>query len=158
MRITVLSDSHGAFSSLEKTVSDRLDDTSLFIFLGDGHRDIEKLVSLYPSINLLAVSGNCDFCSSYPVSNEIKFNGKRIFFTHGHLFNVKYSYDDIIAHAENISADLLLFGHTHTPFTEYSNGLYIMNPGSLRCNTSGLPSYGIIDVLQSGISMNIVNL
>ncbi|MFR3419646.1 MAG: metallophosphoesterase family protein [Eubacterium sp.] len=40
------------------------------------------------------------------------------------------------------NADIVLFGHTHNQYTEYLDGLYIMNPGSVGMNGD----YGVIDI------------
>ena len=50
--------------------------------------------------------------------------------------------------------DILLHGHTHIPETVYRDGLYIMNPGSLR---GSYGSYGIIDITPQGIVTNIID-
>lgn len=49
-------------------------------------------------------------------------------------------------------ADILLFGHTHQPLTDYDDGLYILNPGSLR----GRGTYGLLDVTPTGVLLNVV--
>ena len=44
-----------------------------------------------------------------------------------------------------------LFGHTHNQYTEYLDGLYIMNPGSVGMNGD----YGVIDITPKGDIMLI---
>lgn len=158
MRAVVFSDSHGNFSAMEQIVSKHLNDTALFIFLGDGLRDTEDIISVYPQINLRAVCGNCDFFPTAPDYDEVTFGGKRIFFTHGHIFGVKDSFFRAISRAKSINADILLLGHTHTPYNSYENGLYVMNPGSLRSGAFGKQTYGIIDISPSGVLTNIVEI
>lgn len=46
----------------------------------------------------------------------------------------------------------MLFGHTHQPLTEYDDGLYMLNPGSLH----GGGTYGVLDITAAGVVMNIV--
>lgn len=81
-------------------------------------------------------------------------------FTHGSNENVKYGLDKLIKKANDINADIVLFGHTHIPFTDYiGSKLYIMNPGSLgspRDATRG--TYGVIDIFGDGVLMNIATL
>lgn len=48
-------------------------------------------------------------------------------------------------------ADLLLFGHTHQPLTDYEDGLYLMNPGSLGYGGT----YGYVDITPAGIVTNL---
>ncbi len=52
-------------------------------------------------------------------------------------------------------AYVLLFGHTHNAVTEYEDGLYIMNPGSLSGSTG---TYGTLDIVPAGIVTNIVHI
>jgi hypothetical protein len=148
MRIAVLSDSHRARGRLFDIVERHLDNADLFIFLGDGEDDFDELVMLYPDLKYDRVSGNCDFYSSQPAYKEIIFDSKRIFFTHGHPFKVKYGYEMLIAEAQRRKADIVLFGHTHMQYTEYREGLCIMNPGSVRNG-----DYGIIDITPKGIML-----
>ena len=56
------------------------------------------------------------------------------------------------APARERQADILLFGHTHQPLTDYDDGLYILNPGSLR----GRGTYGLLDVTPTGVLLNVV--
>ena len=99
--------------------------------------------------------GNCDWGSTLPTIGEITLEGKKIFYTHGHAYNVKYSLYQIVCAARERKADILLFGHTHQPLTDYEDGLYLMNPGSLH-GTEG--SYGIVDLTPAGIVTNLVRL
>ena len=59
----------------------------------------------------------------------------------------------IITHKRN--ADIVLFGHTHLPITEYDDELYLLNPGSLQY-TDG--TYGVIDITDAGISLQIIKV
>ncbi len=53
-----------------------------------------------------------------------------------------------------LDTDILLFGHTHVPYTAYDDGMYIMNPGSIGYTGT----YGIVDITPSGIMTNIIKL
>ena len=100
--------------------------------------------------------GNCDFSSKLPPVEVKEIGGKKIFVTHGHLYNAKYTIMDLIYAAREQGADILLFGHTHMPMTDYYEGLHIMNPGSC-CGY--FASYGVIDITPKGdIVTNIVKL
>ena len=72
-------------------------------------------------------------------------------FSYGHPYNVKFGYENIIAEAKRRNADIVLFGHTHNQYTEYIDGLYIMNPGSVGMNGD----YGVIDITSKGDIMLI---
>ncbi len=153
MRILVLSDSHGSLSSIEKAIEQQPDARHI-IFLGDGERDIENASYIYNDRSFHIVCGNCDFCSTLPTYKILNLGEKRIFICHGHTYGVKSSYEHLISAATAENADIVLFGHTHIAYTEYRDGLYIMNPGSLSraCQSS----YGFIDITDSGTMTVIV--
>jgi putative phosphoesterase len=157
MRIVVLSDTHGRFSAFENIVNANTE-AELFIHLGDNEKEVDKMRLMYSEIKLLNVAGNCDFYSPSPIEAEIICEDKRIFYTHGHTYNVKHSTDHIVFKAKQKKADILLFGHTHTAYTSYDDGLYIMNPGSPSSPREGRPSYGVIDITKAGIFLNIINI
>lgn len=141
-----MSDSHRRTNALLEIIERHKDNADLFLFLGDGNDDLDEALMIYPNINIDRVSGNCDFGSPYPAYKEITFGGKKILFTHGHPFYVKHGYQDIQRQAKLDKIDICLFGHTHVPYVEKIDGIYYMNPGSVRdC------SYGIIDIEPSGI-------
>ena len=62
-------------------------------------------------------------------------------------------YYSVYMAAREQKADILLFGHTHNAMTDYDDGLYVMNPGSLR---GAYATYGILDITEAGIVTNIV--
>lgn len=157
MRAIVFSDSHGNYDVLEKII-ERHKDADFFIHLGDGEREMEYIRYAYPGKNFLFVAGNCDYGSDAPDYDVVDLAGKKIFLTHGWRFGVKVSLDHIKEEARKFGADIMLFGHTHVAGTCYEDGLYIMNPGSCGRPREGGPSYGIIDITEAGIVLNIVFL
>lgn len=148
MRIVVMSDSHRANGNLFEIVEKHMDTADLFIFLGDGEDDFDEVLMLYPNLKYERVAGNCDWYSAYPLYKEITFDGKKIFFSHGHPFRVKFGYEEIIEEAKKRQADICLFGHTHIQYTNFNNGLYIMNPGSAAAG-----EYGMVDIAPNGIAL-----
>ncbi len=148
MRIVIMSDSHGAVGTLLDIIERHRDNTDLFIFLGDVDNDFDEVLMAYPDIKYKRVAGNNDRYSSHMTSDLINLNGKKIFFTHGHIFHVKHGNEEIIEYCRKIGADICLYGHTHKQFTNYDNGLYIMNPGTAFTGT-----YGVIDLVDNGIAL-----
>lgn len=151
MRIVVLSDSHRNTGRLFEAVEKHMDNTDLFIFLGDGEADASSVMQLYPDIKMECVCGNCDWSSTLPDRLELDCRGKKIFITHGHPFHVKFGFGELIDEAKRRNADIVLFGHTHNQYTGYDDGLYIMNPGSIGYNSE----YGVIDITPKGDIMLI---
>ena len=153
MRILVLSDSHGMPSRILDAVEAHPEAEAL-IFLGDGERDLDTVECYYHSLpNVIKVAGNCDFSSSLPLLRVVTLGGKKIYCTHGHAEHVKYGTDELLLRARQEGADIVLYGHTHTGVTCYDDGLYIMNPGSIRDG-----HYGMIDIVPGGIMLNEAKL
>ena len=73
-------------------------------------------------------------------------NGAKIYACHGHNENVKYTYSHLKELARENGCNVALFGHTHTQYCDYDDGLYLFNPGSIRNG-----EYGVADIEESGI-------
>ena len=147
MKVLVVSDTHGDMFSLKSAINARRD-AEVIIHCGDGSSEFESLKALYPEKHFVSVRGNCDFCTSAKNIETITLEGKKLFITHGHLYNAKYGIFGLVCAAREAKADLLLFGHTHQPLEDYDDGLYIVNPGSCHGVSAG---YAYIDVTEKGI-------
>lgn len=154
MRIVVLSDSHGDVSNVNRILMSQ-SKAEIVFFCGDGEDDIETAKNNFPEKMFIPVKGNCDWGKKLPTTDFFTAEGKKIMVTHGHNYNVKFTYSEVIQTAKNNGCDILLFGHTHSSFTDYDDGLYIMNPGSAHGYNA---TYGIIDITPRGIVTNILNL
>ena len=152
MRILVVSDTHRDRAALRRAVLAQ-PSAEVVIHLGDGAEEAEEMKLNFPEKMFLLVRGNCDWGSTLLPEAVAEFAGKRIFYTHGYTYNVKYGIYEAVSAARRSKADVLLFGHTHVPLTEYRDGLFVMNPGSLNgsCGT-----YGVLDLTPAGIVTNIV--
>ena len=85
--------------------------------------------------------------------------GKKILYTHGHNFSVKYGIERLKNIARERGCDIALYGHTHVSKIVYEDGLYIVNPGSCSQPRDGSrPSYCVIDIMDSGIAPRIVEI
>lgn len=159
MKIFVISDIHGSEYYLKKALECfEKESGDLLLILGDelyhGPRnDLPKEYNpkmvvelLNPLKNkIIAVRGNCDsevdqMLLEYPILGDystILWEGKRVFATHGHIYN-----------RENLpcieKGDVLIYGHTHLPLAIEENGIFILNPGSISLPKGGNKnSYGI---------------
>ena len=92
------------------------------------------------------------------LTRTIDCNGNLIFACHGDIYGVKSNLDKLKAKARMENASIALYGHTHKNFTDYEDGLYIMNPGSITLPQNGLPSYGVIDITKARIAMHTVEV
>ncbi len=154
MRILVISDVHGDTANLNKVLLTQ-SKAEVVIFLGDGADEVENTKASFPEKMFIMVRGNCDWGSKLPIEEVCTIEGKKIKATHGHIYNVKEAYSEIIYSAFGDKCNILLFGHTHNAFTDYHDGLYIMNPGSLHGYGA---TYGIIDITENGVVTNIINV
>lgn len=151
MKILVVSDTHGDFNTLKRAVLSH-STAEVIIHCGDGESQVQRIKESFPDKAVYNVRGNCDWNSSAPATEEITVEGKKIFVTHGHLYQAKLTLSLICAEARSRNADILCFGHTHIPTEEYRDGLYVLNPGS--CSGCGA-TCGLIEITPGGILTSI---
>ncbi len=150
----MVSDTHKDEYSLRKAILEQ-PKAEVVIHLGDGEDEAQSMKESFPEKMFLMVRGNCDWESTLPAVGEITLAGKRIFYTHGYSYNVKYGLSEVISAARSHKADILLFGHTHQAICDFEDGLHIMNPGSLFGSNG---TYGIIDITDAGIVTNLIKI
>lgn len=154
MRILVMSDSHGMYESMRRAVMKHID-AEVIIFCGDGASDIEEIKREFTDRAIIAVRGNCDFCTENPNIETITLEGKKLFITHGHLYNVKSGLYNLSCACREAGADIAVFGHTHQALEIYDEGIYLFNPGSIMGYEG---SYGLIDITPAGVLTNVVKI
>lgn len=125
MKICVISDSHGYQTNVERIVENK--EYEYILFLGDGARDIEEI----EDDRIIAVEGNCDRYTQYPLVSSIIINDKKIMFCHGHQFNVRQGLYSLLNEAINQKADIVCYGHTHIQDITQIGKKYFVNPGAL---------------------------
>lgn len=153
MKILVFSDSHGRDHYMRAALNTH-SDAEVVIFLGDGLADFLSLPK--GNIAYLSVRGNCDWHPDYsftPTVDSITLMDKKIVFLHGHTHGAKSGMGAIRTLASDMSADIILYGHTHVPAEHYENGIYYFNPGSISGSGSA-PTYGIITIRENGILLS----
>ena len=124
-KLLILSDSHNSASAVERILHAE-SDANAVVFLGDGLRDLEEALTLHPKMKVYAV-------------DQVV-----VFYTHGHMYGVKYDLDTLADAAAARGAEVALFGHTHKPTALQKNGVFLFNPGSCgRCYT-GPNTYGVM--------------
>lgn len=146
MRILVLSDTHRSISRAVELMHDISRNIDAVVHLGDNTEDADFIKRNY-KLPVYIIAGNCDYGSSAPHELVVKLGDKNVFMTHGHYYNVKYGTDTLVYRAQELGAQVCLFGHTHMPFTQVVNGITILNPGSLTMPRGGSkPSFGILKI------------
>lgn len=149
MKILVISDTHGDINKAEEVIKSNKE-INLIIHLGDYFRDAQKLSNMFPDIPMEYIYGNSDFMiEDVPAEKMLEIGGMRIFLTHGHRYSVKWDYDKLYKKAEEMHADVLLFGHTHIPYLIAKDKYYILNPGSTSDpRDDSNESYAIIEIKE----------
>lgn len=152
----VVSDSHGDLHSLKKAVNS-MQNVDVLIHLGDYSRDA-YILSKEINREIIYVKGNCDFQADADCDKTIILEGKKIFITHGHNYNVKYDYLDLYFKAQEIEADLVLFGHTHQSEIFEKDGILFVNPGSISRPRGQNQSYAMIYIEKGVVLPRLVNI
>ena len=157
MKLLILSDSHTDMPPMAAAVEHERPDA--IVHLGDHFTDARGLHFQFPDIPLYAVMGNTDFRGDGDMELYLPFEGKRMFMTHGHFYSVKTGLSQVEQKGISLGADITLFGHTHVPYLNWHNGMWLMNPGSVsrggRRYMAQAPTYGVIEITGDEITCDI---
>ena len=160
MKLFVASDIHGSYYYCKKMIERfEMDNYDYLVLLGDilyhGPRNdltmeydckkTAKLLNKYKD-KIIAVKGNCDaevdqMMLEFSIEEKnmlIVNNDKKIFLTHGHLYN-----ENNIPPLRDI--DYLFLGHTHRKLDVMVDGIRVLNPGSISLPKDGSNSYFVMD-------------
>ena len=131
MKLGVISDTHGLYDEAVGRIFAGVD---AIVHAGDiGKLDIiARLERIAP---VFAVEGNNDWFGLYPTERVEEMSGRRVFIRHifGELHQLDRAAHQVI---ESERPDVLIFGHSHRPYSERVGGTLLFNPGSA----------GIIDI------------
>ncbi|MGI5838128.1 MAG: metallophosphoesterase family protein [bacterium] len=157
IRIGVMSDSHGNLKSIRQGIK-KMGEIAMLLHAGDHCGDIAAAGSAV-SIPVRAVRGNCDFGGRSPGQMMLECAGKKILLLHGHRYNVKRTYALLVAYAQTLGPDLVIFGHTHVPALFSAGTTLFFNPGSLAYPRSeDPPSCGIIEICGDSLVPQLLPL
>ena len=152
MKILIFSDTHRRTQTMADILARSRRSVDLVLHLGDCYTDLAEIRDDFPEIAFLGVRGNCDLFANadFPDENAVSFEGHRLFFTHGHRYDIKRSDVQLLYAAKKAGADIALFGHTHVGTLYTKEGITLFNPGSLSEPRDGhAGSYGRI-TLENG--------
>ena len=155
MKLLVFSDSHGSCRIMADII--KKENPDIVIHLGDTVRDIKAVEPLFEGVRFYYVPGNNDYgyLNNYI---ETEIGEKKFFICHGHQFRVKSGLHAIMEYAKQKGADILLFGHTHTPLNDYYKGMLVLNPGSIKKSGFGISSYGVIILTEGEVFSETKNV
>ncbi|PID67463.1 MAG: YfcE family phosphodiesterase [Fusobacteriales bacterium] len=136
-KILVLSDSHGHFEKILKIYE--LEKPDIVIFSGDGTEDIENFLYIYENIEHYEVRGNCDFFSKFKDEDVFKIENYNFFLTHGHLYDVKFSLENLRKILRTTQVNIIVYGHTHRENIEVlAENKILFNSGAVKDNKYGI--------------------
>ncbi len=144
-----LSDTHGSRSVIDQILR-QFPQMDYIFHLGDNVSDA-RYIDQNTRAKVVSVKGNCDTGDKTAEIEEIVIRGQKLILTHGHLLKVKYSYDRAFYYAQEHGAKAILFGHTHKPYCEYEQGIWLLNPGSAGCAYDGLVSVATLMIGEKGV-------
>jgi hypothetical protein len=154
MKILIFSDTHGDEESYNKMIDQEKNIDQIYC-LGDSGFSLDFL----EKEKIISVKGNYPFAPKLPLDLSEKIQGFWFYFTHGHLYHVKFGLSRIINKADLLRADVLCFGHTHKPLLEEKDQLLIFNPGALSSRRSlHYPSYGLVHVNENQLIIQLIKL
>ena len=150
MKILIVSDTHGKHENYREVIR-KTSPNDLLIHCGDTDGGEELMVRLAGCPSYI-VSGNNDFFSGLPHELELSIGKYKAMLVHGHNYGVSMGCERLLEEARFRGMDIVFFGHTHRPLLRKSQGIWLVNPGSLsyprqegRC-----PSYCIMEIDRFG--------
>lgn len=153
MRIAVLSDTHlRAGKPLPRFVWEQLTQIDMILHAGDltNMGLLEELSCIAP---VRAVRGNCDgWDVSLPDRDVIECEAFRIGLIHGDSGKGKSTAERAYSAFKDTFVDVIVFGHSHTPFMEWRDGILLFNPGSpTDKRRESQYSFGLLEIQQGQI-------
>lgn len=150
MKVLIVSDTHGRCYYLEKALR-RVSPIDLMIHLGDFEGGEEYIEAISPC-PIEFVSGNNDFFNKSPWEKIIQIGKYTIMLAHGHRYGVNSNTYSIRKAAFDQKADIVMFGHTHVPMIDLTDGVWVINPGSIALprQTGRRPTFIIMDIDVKG--------
>ena len=149
--VLIMSDTHGNSMAIEQLLNDYKGRIATVVHLGDHVDDMLNFIH-EDTITYHIVSGNTDSFLDIFDERVIELIGKRIFITHGHMYDVKEKLDNLIFKTLEMKVDACLFGHTHVPVLFSKNDTIFLNPGSLAYSSTNTErGYALLRISQEGV-------
>ena len=155
MKILITADTHGNYVPISDYILAN-DDIDLLIHAGDGVDDV-KNIHYETDIAYYVVKGNNDFFANESYDKIIDIDKQRIFLSHGHRYNIDFTYENILEKAKSESCDIIIFGHIHKYVNEIKNDILLLNPGSPYLARDGFYGFVILEI-DDKIKINRVEL
>lgn len=153
-KILVVSDSHGYNGNLLEALSHfgkNGSELEMLIHLGDSGGALGELED-FLDCPLIAVRGNCDHSTEYPLVDFVQIGDEAAMITHGHKYSCHYSTERLVEAAKENGASIVMYGHTHIPNVTSGDGMTVLNPGSISLprQSGSKPTYLVITLEDDG--------
>lgn len=154
MKIGVLSDTHlRAGQPLPQAVWKALAEVDIILHAGDSVAP-EVLADLNCLARTVAVKGNCDDweLQHLPEKEIVACAGLRFGLIHGNAGHGRTTPDRAYQAFARGEVQAVVFGHSHSPYLEWRNGVLLFNPGSPTAKRwEPYYSVGVLEVHQDQI-------
>lgn len=150
MKILIVSDTHRKNENYMKVLQ-KVGTLDLVIHLGDIEGS-EYTIQEAAGCPVEMVAGNNDFFSDLPSEKTLQIGRYCVMITHGHHYYINMGNEMLKKEAVVQGADIVMYGHTHKPVIEITDGITAINPGSLSYprQENRKPSYIIMEVDEHG--------
>ncbi|MDQ0215421.1 putative phosphoesterase [Oikeobacillus pervagus] len=154
MKLLVVSDNHGWGEILSEIMARYKGKVDGFYHCGDSELyDHDPEMAGYTTVR-----GNCDTENRFPYELVEVMEGKRIFLTHGHRYQVKTTMMNLHYKAKEYRADFVFFGHTHMLGVEKVDETIYLNPGSISMPKGRMEkTYAIVEVGRKEVIIRFFN-
>ncbi|WIF94082.1 metallophosphoesterase [Caminicella sporogenes] len=157
MKIGIISDTHGDYKSIYRAIED-MGSVDFIIHAGDTYEDAMMIKEKF-GFKVIAVRGNTDYKKDFLSEMFFTIKNKKIFLTHGHKYDVKYNLTRLYYKAQELGADIVIFGHSHIPQYIWESGILFINPGSVsRPRMGNKATYGLLELKKDDIDVQLITL
>lgn len=143
--LVVVGDTHGtASANLEGQVLAAVERADVVLHTGDFLT--ESVLEEFEEVSrrFVAVHGNNDsseVCARVPAQVTVSELGVTVVMVHGN----NHSHTGLEMLGREVGADVVVFGHSHSPQIVDTGEVYLFNPGSYAVPRQFRPAYGIIE-------------
>lgn len=116
--------------------------------------DIQQDIPALQGYDFKIVRGNNDFCN-LPEELFFTYEKVRVMLCHGHQYLVDLGPNEIARKAKANRCQLVIHGHTHMPYFQKIEGVYVLNPGSVsfpRSPDHPYPTFALLTIDQDQVS------